>query len=105
MSENPPEGGVPGQTTRSGRTEERLSGRAQRKIQAEQARKRRTLFIAGGAVAAAALAALLILIFSRQPQMPPVAVAPEIAEGVAYSGRTMGNPDAPVTVVEWGDYQ
>lgn len=100
-----PPGAGKGPSPRSAATEQRLSGRAQRKLAAEQAEKRKRLVTVGGAIAALALAALLVFVFTRKPDAPPVAVAPPMEEGIAFAGRTMGNPDAPVTVVEWGDYQ
>ena len=94
-----------GPSPRSAATEQRLSGRAQRKLAAEQAEKRKRLLTIGGAIAAIALAALLFFVFTRKPDAPPVAVAPPMEQGIAAAGRTMGDPNAPVTVVEWGDYQ
>ncbi|MFM9107068.1 MAG: hypothetical protein ACKOWF_10270 [Chloroflexota bacterium] len=104
MAQNPPEPG-PETRPRSSKTEERLSGRARRKLEQEQASKRRTWLVAGGAAAAIAAVALLAFLFTRKPDVEPVAVAPAMEAGIAFAGRTMGDPDAPVTVVEWGDYQ
>lgn len=104
MAQNPPEVGSGNQPQRS-RTDERLSGRAERKLAKEQAAKRRTIWTIAGAVAAVAVIAVAALLLTRKPAVEPVAVAPAMEEGIAFSGRTMGDPNAPVKVVEWGDYQ
>jgi hypothetical protein len=104
MSDNAPRGG-PGQTPRSSATEDRLSGRAQRKLEQEAAAKRqRTLAIVGGLAAVAVVAVLVFFVFVRQAAAPAVEIAAAPDASIPLSGRTMGNPDAPVTVVEWGDY-
>ncbi|MGI9252738.1 MAG: hypothetical protein ACR2J8_03255 [Thermomicrobiales bacterium] len=99
MSQNPPPGGT------SSKTEERLSGRAQRKLAEQQAHKRQRLWIFGGLLLGAVVLALLGFMLTRRSALPPVAIAPEMEQGFAYAGRTMGDPNAPVKVVEWGDYQ
>lgn len=85
------------------------SRRAQRVIQARQAKRKRLLTIIGGAVGAALLVVLLLVLFNRDTSGPaadePVEEAPEIAADVPKDGRTMGDPNAPVTVVEYGDFQ
>ncbi len=91
---------------RSAATQERLSGRAQRKQAAEEAgRKRRLYAIVGGLAAVAVLALIVFLVTRPRPEGPPVATAPALAAEIPTDGRLMGNPEAPVTVVEWGDYQ
>jgi protein-disulfide isomerase len=58
----------------------------------------------------AALAALIVggfLIFLNRPQTPSadiVAAAP-LPAAIPTDGMTMGMADAPVQIVEWGDYQ
>ena len=105
MQETPPTGGAPENQPRPSRAEDRLSGRAQRKIAAEQAAKRRKIMVAAGVVLAAAAIALIAFFFTRQPAVAPVAVAPTLEQDIQVAGRTMGDPNAPVKVVEWGDYQ
>ena len=105
MADNTPRGGPPENARRSDATEQRLSGRAQRKVAQEQAAKRQRLMAVVGGIAAIAVVALLVfLVFIRKPATPEVALANPPAEGIPVAGRTMGDPGAPVTVVEWGDY-
>jgi hypothetical protein len=94
--------------TRQEKREERVSGRAQRRIQEEQSRKRRLYVIAGGIAAAIVLIAVIAYAASRGGDegdglLPVVAMASEISAPI--DGRIAGEAGAPVTVVEWGDYQ
>jgi hypothetical protein len=105
MSDTPPSAGEPRRSPRSAATEQRLSGRAQRRIAQEEAAKRqRLLAIAGGVVAVAVVALLVFVVFVRRPAAPAVQIAAAPDAALPVAGRTMGNPDAPVTVLEWGDY-
>lgn len=105
MSDNTPRSERPGNDRRSAATEQRLTGRAQRKVAQEQSAKRqRQTVIIGGIAAIAAVALLVFLVFVRRPAAPEVALANPPAESIPVAGRTMGDPGAPVTVVEWGDY-
>lgn len=105
MSDNTPRGERSGDERRSAATEQRLSGRAQRKVAQEEAvRRQRLMTIVGGAVAIVVVALLVFFVFVRKPAAPEVALAEPPAEGIPVAGRTMGDPGAPVTVVEWGDY-
>ena len=82
-----------------------MSGRAQRKIAAEQAARRRRLTIAGGVIAAALIVALVAFLATRpQESGPPVLAADPMSDAIPVDGMVMGPEDAPVTVVEWGDY-
>ena len=79
------------------------SRRAERKAATKQARRQRLLSLLGGSVVIA-----LAMISEPQPRnsgLPPIQPAPETHPNIPTSGRTLGNPSAPVTVVEWGDYQ
>ena len=82
-----------------------MSGRAQRKVAAEQAARRRRLTIAGGVIAVALIVALVAFL-ATQPQEsgPPVLAADPMSDAIPVDGMVMGPEDAPVTVVEWGDY-
>ncbi len=80
--------------------------RAQVRAEAESARKRRLLMI-GGAVALAALVAGVLIWTNRESSDLPSLQAADVAafEGVPADGRVLGDPNAPVTLVEYGDYQ
>ena len=90
---------------RASRTERRTSGRAQRKIAEEEAARRKRLTMIGGAIAAALIVALVVFLATRPRESgPPVLAAEPMSDSIPVDGTTMGAEDAPVTVVEWGDY-
>ena len=82
-----------------------MSGRAQRKIAEEQAARRKRLTMVGSAIGAALLIALIVFLITRPRDAgPPVLAAEPMTDTIPTEGMTMGAEDAPVTVVEWGDY-
>ena len=82
-----------------------MSGRAQRKIAEEQAARRKRLAILGSAIGAALLIALIVFLVTRPRDAgPPVLAAEPLPDSIPVAGMAMGAEDAPVTVVEWGDY-
>jgi hypothetical protein len=59
----------------------------------------------GGAIAAALIIALVVFLATRPRESgPPVLAAEPMADTIPVAGMSMGPEDAPVTVVEWGDY-
>jgi hypothetical protein len=91
--------------TRGRRAEQRVSGRAQRRIAEEQEARRKRLTIVGSAIGAALLIALIVFLVTRPREAgAPVLAAEPMSEAIPVAGMTMGAEDAPVTVVEWGDY-
>ena len=90
---------------RQRRSERRTSGRAQRKIAEEQAARRKRLMILGGAIAAALIVALVVFLVTKPREAgPPVLAAEPLPDSIPVAGMSMGPEDAPVTVVEWGDF-
>ena len=90
---------------RRGRADGRMSGRERRRVEAEQAERRKRLLLIGGAAAAAVVVALILVLLNRpQAAGSPVIAADPLPAAIPTLGTTMGEPDAPVTVVEWGDY-
>jgi protein-disulfide isomerase len=90
------------------RTATRRTHRSARRIAAEREAKRRKLLIAGSVAAAAVLALVLILLNlpnSEGDDLPAVVAAAQPYPDVPSEGRVLGDPNAPVTVVEYGDYQ
>lgn len=88
--------------------EQRRQRRSARKVAAErQAKRRRQLTLLGGALAVALLAALAIIVLPNLSDSASgdVEIAEPVSAEIPTEGRVMGNPDATVTVVEWGDYQ
>jgi hypothetical protein len=82
-----------------------MSGRAQRKIAEEQAARRKRLTMVGSAIGAALHIALIVfLITCPREAGPPVLAAEPMSGAIPVAGTAMGAEDAPVTVVEWGDY-
>jgi hypothetical protein len=82
-----------------------MSGRERRRVEAEQAERRKRYAIIGGAVAAALIVGLVLVLLNR-PQDPgsPVLIAEPLPASIPADGAVLGAADAPVTVVEWGDY-
>jgi hypothetical protein len=85
------------------------SRRAQRVIQARQAKRKRLVTIVGSIVGGAVIIAGLLFLFNRETEPAaadePVVSAHAPAVEVPKEGRFKGNPEAPVTVVEFGDFQ
>jgi protein-disulfide isomerase len=74
----------------------------------ERARRRRLRVITAGLGAVAILVAAVIALAHRpgsSNDIPPFELVEQAYAGVPMSGRTLGNSAAPVTVVEYGDYQ
>ena len=104
-----PEQPVP-EPRRSRRTDRRVTGREQRKIATAEAERRKRWAIAGGTLALVLIVGLVAFLATRPRDLgPPIQVAEALpasmaAGGNVAEGHTMGPDDAPVTVVEWGDY-
>jgi hypothetical protein len=88
---------------------ERPSRRTERRIAAERAAKRRRYAFFGGAIVLAVVVAIVLIAVNRDKgsdsNLPSIAAAPALDTSIPTDGRTMGDPNAPVTFVEWGDYQ
>jgi protein-disulfide isomerase len=87
----------------------RHSRRAERRIQERRAAQYRRRLVFGGAVAVAVVAAVVLILITRggngESNLPPVVAGATIDASIPQNGRVLGDPNAPVTVVEWGDYQ
>jgi protein-disulfide isomerase len=85
------------------------SRRAQRVVQQQQQRRKRLITYVGGAVVAAVVVVGLLILFSRDTGNSaadaPITDPPPVEADVPVDGRAMGNADAPVTLVEYGDFQ
>ena len=100
-------------TTRNeGKTQPaKLNSRAARKLALERQARQRRLTLIGGAVGAAALLALVLVLVNlpndseADANLPAVVPVAEAYAGVPQDGRSLGDSNAPVTVVEYGDYQ
>lgn len=84
------------------------SRRVKRVLAERKARRNRLLLKIGGAASIAVLAvvALIVINNARDDNTISALVVPTpSAIQVPTDGRTKGDPDAPVTIVEWADYQ
>ncbi|MFN8590978.1 MAG: hypothetical protein U0031_05890 [Thermomicrobiales bacterium] len=91
--------------SRRGRADGDMSGRQKRKLAAEKAERQKRLLLIGGAVAAAVIVAVFLILLNRpQPAGSPIYAGDPLPASIPVEGTVMGAADAPVTVVEWGDY-
>ena len=85
------------------------SRRAQRVIDQQRAKRRRVLTLFGGAAAAALILALILIAINQDDNgggTDVVVTIPEpVSADIPRDGRILGDPDAPVRIVEYGDYQ
>ena len=67
--------------------------------------RRKRLTLLGSAIGVALLIALVVFLVTRTRDVgPPVLAAEPLPESIPVAGMSMGPEDAPVTVVEWGDF-
>jgi len=76
-----------------------------RQARARRAARRRQLGLLGGAVALAVVVAAALIFANRPGQVEGIEARTDEYPGVPRDGRVLGDPNAPVTVVEYGDYQ
>lgn len=102
----PPQSPAEADPAKESRQARRETGRAARKAAAEQEERRKQLVWLGAAVAAALLVAG-VLIFINRPRDTgaPIQLSAPLSESIPVAGFVMGDPAAPLSVVEWGDYQ
>jgi protein-disulfide isomerase len=96
------------ESTKQQRQRERREQREQRRVAAIQRhRRQRRLTILGGVVAVAVIAAVVLILLNRPATSGDdlALLASPIPAGVATDGRLLGDPAAPVTIIEYGDYQ
>lgn len=92
--------------SRRSREERRASGRAQRKAAQEQATRRKQMTWLAGAVAVALVVALVLILLNRPQDVgAPIVAAEPMPASIPAEGMTLGQADAPVALLEWGDYQ
>ena len=79
--------------------------RAQRRADAQRAKQRRTIMLVAGV--AVALIAAVVLIFTNQggANLPELRTVAAIDNDLPSEGRILGDPNAPVHLIEYGDYQ
>jgi hypothetical protein len=95
--------------------QERPRGRRARKSKQRQkreeleAQRRKRYMMFGGAIAAAVLIIVVLSILtwpdSDDNDFPPVQAASAAYENIPQEPYSLGDPDAPVHLIEWSDYQ
>jgi protein-disulfide isomerase len=87
--------------------EARKNRRVARRETAERQSKRRRQLTVVGAISVAVIIALALIIIPRlgKDGMGEIKAAGASAAGLPSNGNVLGNPSAPVKVVEWGNYQ
>jgi len=105
-------GNQPRQPKSSRKQELRATRREQQRIAAQrEAQRRRLMMIIGGVVGVALIAAVVLILINNRDDsssggnLPPVTAlaAPEIT--AQRDGLSIGDPNAPVSIIEYGDYQ
>jgi protein-disulfide isomerase len=86
-----------------------VSRRAQRRIQEERNRRRQRLMMIGGAVVLAVAVVGAVILLTRPDDNDAsdqaLTIPPKRDTSIPMDGRTFGNPDAPVTITEYADFQ
>jgi len=87
--------------------EKATSRRQQRKIEQQKAAQRKRLLQIGGIVAAALIVVGLVVLFTRPDgsALPAVVAVAAPDAAIPQEGLFIGSADAPVTIIEYGDYQ
>lgn len=89
---------------------EAASRRQQRKLEQQRAERRKRLLMIVGGVAAVAIIAVVVLIAvnnrgDSSSNLPAPQAAAPLDASIPTSGLTIGDPNAPVKLTEYGDYQ
>lgn len=89
------------------RRAERAAREREARARAATAARRRRLVEIGAAVAVAVVVAVVLIALNRpgSADLGPIAARAGQHPGVPANGRVLGDPNAPVQVVEYGDYQ
>ncbi len=88
-----------------------VSGRAERRLkESQKARTRKMLFFGGALVIALVVAIGLILLNQddgddESANLPAIVAANSVDASIPSNGRVLGDPNAPVTLLEYSDYQ
>lgn len=87
----------------------KVSRRAQRRIDEENKRKRQRMMMFGGAVALAVVVVGVLIAINRPDDEETIDTAITVPAArdasIPHEGRTLGNPDAPMTIIQYADFQ
>jgi protein-disulfide isomerase len=88
----------------------KASARQQRSLHhaQQQRKKKRLLAIIGGSLAVAIVAIGILALINRDgggSDLPEIVAVSAPDQSLARDGMTIGSPDAPIKLVEYGDYQ
>ncbi len=86
----------------------RKNRRSARKAAAERQAKRRRQFMIGGVIVVAVVAALALIIVPQlgsKTGLGAIQVAAAHPATIPSNGKILGDPNAPVKIVEYGNYQ
>jgi protein-disulfide isomerase len=88
-------------------SERRQSRRESRQLAAQKAAKRKKQVTVFGVAGVAILLAAALILVPRLGggETGAISIAPDPVANIANSGQTLGDPNAPVKVVEWANYQ
>ena len=81
------------------------AGKGRRSRRGGKGRIRWWIYAAGAVVGVAALAFFLVLTGRDPEEVSPVAVPSPKPAGLAQEGRLLGSASAPVSIVEYADFQ
>lgn len=100
----------PGPTSRQDRREALRTERRQRQhAQAAAARRRRLLLALGGVIAVAVIAVITVILVTQEEDaaapLPPMVAVSDPYPGLAQQTKVLGDPNAALRLVEYGDYQ
>jgi protein-disulfide isomerase len=79
--------------------------RARQRAQAAQAKRRRTIMLGAGITIALVVAIALIATNRSGANLPELQTVAAADTALPTNGRTIGDPVAPVHLIEYGDYQ
>lgn len=88
--------------------ETHVSGRAQRRLEEQRKAKQKQFGFIGGAILAAVIVVGILIIATRDSDSDNSSVtlpAAMLDASIPRDGRILGDPNAPVTIVEYSDYQ
>lgn len=90
-----------------GKATKPVAHRVERKLEEARKKRMRKFAYLGGALGIALIVALILILASQEEtdSLPAVVAGKPVDASIPRDGRVLGDPGAPVTLVEWADYQ